>query len=101
MSKHKKTRQQKIIAQLRRKINLEKQGTESLLSVNQLTAQLSQPQKTKFSYLPTNLQKTAPAQTYAYLSHDLLKTALLTSSIAVAEILLFFLSKNHTLRLPF
>lgn len=93
MSKHKKTRQQKIIADLRRKI--------------QQTQILHHPDSSNFqktvSFVPLVTQHTVPRvieKTYPYLSHDLLKTTVATSSIVFLELFLFFLLKKHIIVLP-
>lgn len=91
MGKHKKTRQEKIIADLRRKLSLKDQP--SVLKTPRFTFQLSPSPK-------PNDQTSSFIYTHEYLNHDLLKTAFLTSSIVIAEIILFFLSKQQIIKLP-
>lgn len=109
MSKHKKTRQEKIITELRRKIAYQ--------NPTQKTKSLEKPKETKsvsenkiitphFQYRTIDQESAQKSQTitssnkYPYLKHDLLKTGLLTTSFLIAELLLFFVLKNHFIQLP-
>lgn len=90
MAKKKKTRQQKIIADLRRQVTL------------------SKPQESKPETKPKNFSNPAlityapkiRAVTYPYLKKDLQKTAILTSSVIALQMILYFLLKSHILVLP-
>lgn len=85
-----KTRQQKIIADLRRQLSTTK--TEPIrtkeVSENKVTIK-SVPQ------VPQHLTYTNP-----YLAKDLKKTAILTAGIILGQLFLFFLFRQHILILP-
>ncbi len=93
MSKDKKTRQQKVIADLRRKLNNTKNNqistvpTVSLKSVN-----LSQISMTKPTF-------TSTINSGAYLISDLKRTTFLTAILVGAEIILLFLLKHKIINL--
>lgn len=109
MSKHKKTRQEKIIADLRRKLAyqnstqkskpLEKLQEKKSVAENKLMTPHFQYQ-TKPPEINIGSQKTTNSNKYPYLKHDLLKTGILTGSFLIAEFLLFFILKNHFINLP-
>lgn len=91
MPKARKTRKEKIIADLNRKLQL--QGTKEVF----------------LSPLPERGQKIASAafetiviakHAYPYLVHDLRKTALFTGGILAAELSLFYLLKSHIFNIP-
>ncbi len=96
MSKRKKTRQQKIIADLHLKLQLQNQVTaETYAFTNQIV--------NKKILLPSqNLHILAMRNSfeYQYLTYDLLKTLSLTTGIVVIELILFGILKNHILILP-
>ncbi|MDP2649819.1 MAG: hypothetical protein Q8P10_03160 [bacterium] len=101
MSKH-KTKQQKIISNLRRQLQLKNSATQSepLQKVNHIDTQVVQKNENlnkAFSYSPNKSFAKTTTVSYNYLPHDLLKTAILTGSILTLELILFFLSKNHIL----
>lgn len=109
MSKHKKTRQEKIIADLRRKIAYQNptQKTKSLEKPQEnKSISENKPITTHFLYQTklsgTNIksQKITNSNKYPYLKHDLLKTGFLTTSFLIIELLLFFVLKNHFVKLP-
>lgn len=86
MSRHKKTRQQKVMADLRRQkfvYTLENKNLTNVLPADTPTA----------TTIITNLP-------YSYIKHDILKTFLLTASIIGFQIILFVLLKNHIIVLP-
>ncbi len=87
MGKQKKTREQKIIADLRRKLDMQskKEPTFEFKPSPQRPIQ------------PSLITKTIA---YPYLLGDLLKTITLTGAIVGAEIILFFLLKKQILLLP-
>lgn len=93
MSKRKKTRQQKIITDLRRKLILDTRYPQSPLV-------FAKPKEIKNNYQDALPTSTALLQNYPYIKRDLLKTAFLTGSIVVLELLLSFLLKTHLIKLP-
>lgn len=99
MGKHKKTRQEKIVADLRRKLFLQIQTSSNL--INKQSTSVSNF-KLKFSNIPSNASSsnTSLIYTHEYLKFDILKTAFLTSSIVIAEVILFLLSKQQIIKLP-
>lgn len=92
--KSRKTRKEKMIADLRRKNQL-LSFPQNTPSQNNMHVEFSLP-KTKFR--PEN--KAVPLNSYPYLIHDLLKTFILTSSILIVEILIYIFSKNRIIFLP-
>ncbi len=96
MSKGKKTRQQKIIADLHRKLQLQNQATPETYTFTNQTVN----KKTLFP--SQNFHTFAASNTFAYqyLAHDLLKTLFLTTGIIVIELLLFGILTKHILVLP-
>ena len=104
MSKRKKTRQQKQIADLRQKLHHLSPTQSSEESNTQIQNSLS-TQSNRLTYTPVStpqLQKTAAfAYSNPYLKHDLAKTALLVVAVVVFEMVLLFILKQHILVLPF
>jgi hypothetical protein len=86
---HKKTRKEKIRADLRHGQYILK--TEDLPSVN--NGSIEEPKKFETITFKNTHQ-------YSYVLHDTRKTLLLTLSIIFAEIILFFLLKNHFISIP-
>jgi hypothetical protein len=80
--KHKKTRQEKIIADYRHQVYILKNN--NTLSNNPAPAIFV----SENSYFNTHVLK------------DVLKTGILTCSIVAAQIIIFFLFKNHVIRIP-
>ncbi|MDP2637733.1 MAG: hypothetical protein Q8P26_01580 [Candidatus Levybacteria bacterium] len=76
--KHKKTRKQKIIADIHRNVYTLEGNT---VSINPVTSANN-------------------SASYSYVVRDISKTGLLSLSIIVTEIILFFLLKNHIITLP-
>ena len=96
MSKRKKTRQQKIIADLHRKLQLQNQATTE-------TYTFTNPMVNKKVLLPSqNLNTFAmkDSSQYQYLTYDLLKTLFLTTGIIVIELILLAILKSHIFVLP-
>lgn len=98
MTKRKKTREQKIISQLRRKLQL----SSSSPSANKITSNI--PNTHLYSYTDTETKRTVQSQitknnikniTYTHLRKDLIKTSATTATIVVAELILLFLLKNN------
>ena len=93
MAKKRKTRQQKIIADLRHNFNhplVNQSSSEAKIKLQ--TATISQSVQ--------KAQKTTTANEYPFLVKDLTKTGVLTVSILAFQVALFFLLKNHTLIIP-
>lgn len=92
MSKHKKTKQQKIITELRRKLNTQKRISYSEISEVEPKKKKSNTYQVTINKPITsdNLKQGIFIEQNPYLRHDLLKTACLTGSIITAEIILFF-----------
>lgn len=93
MSRHKKTRHQKIIADLRRKLNLKKAESFPLGVEKQspiLPKQTPVISQGEISHLDTA----------SYLIHDLSKTAILTAVIVFFQLVFFFLLKTNVVSLP-
>ncbi|MBI2032928.1 MAG: hypothetical protein HYT10_00445 [Candidatus Levybacteria bacterium] len=99
MTKRRKTRKEKIIADLQRKLQKSPQistpdSTFTLQSQNDvLKKYLSSP-------LPLKRQIKTDTLSYAFIRHDLLKTVTLTTGILTFELLLYFILKNHMVTLP-
>ncbi len=97
MAKKKKTKQQKIVADLRRQLlkkNLSnKNETPVVKSVRDDKKPLIEEPQIKVVKKETNFN-------YSYLTHDLKKTAVLTSSIVALQIILYFALTNKILILP-
>jgi hypothetical protein len=91
-----KTRQQKIIADLRRQL--------SSSEIEQI--KIKEPQEkptTKYSYEEKKVEIKATQHlmyTNPYLSKDLIKTAFLTTGIVLGQLILFYLFRQHILILP-
>jgi hypothetical protein len=91
MSKH-KTRQQKIITQLQRK-----------LETQQSSAVSYKPDHITYAYkasLPTSTSSIQSSTAISYIKHDLIKTSLVTSFIIAAQLLLYISLKTHMITLP-
>ena len=80
--KHKKTRKQKIIADYRHQVYILKNES---MPLNNPTLAIPVNEN---SYLNTHVLK------------DVLKTGILTCSIVATQIIIFFLLKNHVIKLP-
>ena len=85
MAKRKKTRQQKMIADIRHQVY-------SLEGSSSISVEKTPP----IPSIPQIVQATS----YNYLKHDLIKTAFLTGIILAVQSILFFLLKNHILTIP-
>ncbi len=92
MAKKRKTRQDKIIADLRHQLNL------STLPEVQEKKTITE---TKISLAPVT-ERTYASQTisYDFLISDLRKTAIITTSFIFLQTVLFFLLKNHIIAIP-
>ncbi len=92
MAKKKKTRQQKIIADLRRQIYASQDHV--VVSVKKETPENQVPS----SIIKTNIPIRKPeifTNTYPYLVKDLRKTAILSAAIILGQFILLFILKNH------
>ena len=98
MSKR-KTKQQKMIADLKRKIQSKESVSPSQTSASPVhgttTFTFSAPKNTT-SYTP-RVQSHA---LYALPFADLKKTAIVTSTVLIAQVILFFLLRHHIITLP-
>ena len=86
MRKHKKTRQEKIIADLHRKLQFQRTSSGALEQYS-----IVQP-----ALKPIVSSYTVPSvHTYTYLKSDLIKIFFLTCSILASQTILFFLLKHN------
>lgn len=92
MSKRRKTRQQKIIAEFRRQVSPSVKSEKPIATLSQATFSLPTMQPVK----PVAVQTASTA----YLKYDIAKTGVLTLAIIAAQLVLFFLLKHHTLVVP-
>jgi|GEM_PF-2380313 len=99
MSKRKKTRQQKIISDLRRKTQPQSSHPEK--------PEQSKPTLPSYSFQVSSMNSSESvsknditATSYPFLIHDLKRTGILTFIFIAAELLLFFLLKQHIVKLP-
>jgi len=98
-----KTRQQKIIADLRRQLSTTKiEPVRTQILTRDKLATEETPQEKKVNTVINNIVKDTKhlAYTNPYLAKDLRKTAILTTGIILAQLLLFFLFRQHILILP-
>jgi len=93
MAKHRKTREQKKLADLRHSFR------HVLVSQTTPAAKIKLPQKVTFRPL-TQPNPTVLTGAYPYLVKDLSKTGMLTLGILAFQIILFALLKNHVLTIP-
>lgn len=105
MAKKRKTRQQKIIADLRHNFNhptVNQAPFETKLSSKNNIPELKIPltQIKSRNLKPTKIQDLNSLNNYSYLVKDLSKTGLLTIAILSFQVILFLLLKNHTLIIP-
>ena len=93
-----KTRQQKIIADLRRQINASQTKSAPL---EKKVEKREEPLYPSLSLPTLNLsEKKQPISTFtntSYLIKDLRKTAILTTSIVAVQLILLLILKNHIL----
>ncbi len=94
MPKKVKTRKQKILADLRRKVapvEVKKVDSATYSLPSQKSSSISHPVAAKSK---SNNQATITTNSYSYLSSDLRRTILLTSAIIIAEIVIRFTVKG-------
>ena len=97
MAKKKKTRQQKIIADLRRQIYASKTDNAPFEEKTEKPKQPSLSFKLPAINTVEKKQSFAAITNTSYLAKDLQKTAILTASIITAQLILLFVLKNHIL----
>lgn len=95
MRKHKKTRKEKLIADLHRKLQLQKR----VATVN--SAPQYRIEKTFRAKQTIQTDSIVVKSLSPYLLHDFLKTLFLTFGIVVIQVVLFALLKTHTIVFPF
>lgn len=89
MSKHKRTREQKKIADLRRQIYY------SLGKDHVSTFEINHPKEKENKFRSSVL-----INAYPFLARDILKIGILTATILTLQVILFFLLKKHIITLP-
>ena len=89
MGNKRKTRKEKVIADLRRQLY-------SFKGQDVVSLEPKVPLKPKTSPISSS----ALVNTYPYLISDVLKTGILTMSIIACQIILFLILKNHVIVLP-
>jgi hypothetical protein len=93
MAKHRKTREQKKLADLRHSFR------HILVSQTPSAAKIQFQQKATIS-LSNQANPRVLVSAYPYLVKDLSKTGMLTLGILVFQVVLFALLKNHVLTIP-
>lgn len=93
MAKRRKTREQKKLADLRHNF------THTLVQNTYSEAKINLQTKINSKTLP-KIKHAISLNEYPYLIKDLSKTGALTTLILGFQIILFFLLKNHTLKIP-
>lgn len=86
MAKHKKTKEQKVIADLRRKLSYQLADQHSYSS-SEIPKILSAK--------PVPIVHTGELYTHVYMKHDLLKTLLITLALVSIELILFIAMQKH------
>ncbi len=101
MSKAKrKTRKQKIIADLHRQLySFKSQNVVNLQEEKKVVETPSKPKPISESVL-TKTPQTITTAVYPFLIQDISKTGILTGVILIIQLVIFFLLKNHILKLP-
>jgi len=96
-----KTRQQKIIADLKRQISSSQTTSVTLEKKSEKHEKLTTA-TFKLPIIPTLIENKKAISTLTnteYLKKDLRKTGLLTASIVIAQLILLFILKNHVITL--
>ena len=88
MGNKRKTRKEKVIADLRRQLY-------SFKGQDVVSSEPKVPLLPKTWHAPPTL-----VNTYPYLTSDVLKTGILTMLILACQIILFLILKNHVIKLP-
>ena len=92
MGKRRKTYKEKIIADLRRKLYRQDSQKPFALEAKEPKITNNMPFHTQVS--------TVSISPHPYLTKDIFKTGVLTGTIVLLQIILYFLLKNHILTLP-
>lgn len=87
MAKRRKTRQEKLIADLRRKLQSQASPVDDVASVHSSMYTLTQA-KVEIPFPPTTYN--LKPNTYTYVFSDLRKTAVLTTVAIIAQVILYF-----------
>lgn len=90
MSKH-RTKQQKIIADLHRKLSLQNATATPSVTLTDLPS---------VSVKKTHTRPYGPTMTITHIATDLRKTLILTTLIIAFQFLLYFLLRNHIVSIP-
>lgn len=90
MTKAKKTRQQKIIADLHRKLQIQ----------SEVSSPAAYTFHAKHIYNTPTRENALYVSTLPYIKHDLFKTTIVTAAIISAQLLLYYLLKTHLIMLP-
>lgn len=93
MGKYKKTRKEKIIADYKRKIQIQANGESVSFS------QTQEPHIEKTVHIPVFRETENVRNTYTYLLPDIKKSFLITSSIIAFEIVLFLIMQRNIISL--
>ena len=96
MAKH-KTRQQKIIAELRRQLSVDK--TAQFSPSKPIEFKATKPVD-KVDKIEVNKKPALTVNSNPYLAYDLKKTAFLTTGILLTQAAIFFLLTKHIFILP-
>ncbi|MGH7245903.1 MAG: hypothetical protein ACREGI_03150 [Candidatus Levyibacteriota bacterium] len=99
MGKHRKTREQKIITELRRKLT--QTSLNDLPKDQDITPVHHEEKPSHITYQFSVKKSIAQTATTPYLFHDLQKTIFLSLAVIAAEIILFTFLRNHIISLPF
>lgn len=91
MAKKKKTKEQKIIAEIRRRQQLSAQKVYTLAADKSILSNEKQVAE-RINKTPTQFT-TATINHYNYLVHDLKKTIFLTAGIIILQLFLYFIVK--------
>lgn len=97
MGKH-KTRQGKKLADLKRVLAKHQEKAPEAPKISKE----KQQEKPTYSFTPatTFIKSTQQPGMYAYVTHDLIKTTILSFSIIAFQFLLFFLLRMHVVKIP-
>jgi hypothetical protein len=96
MSKRKKTREQKIIADLHRKLQSQSvSGSASSRHVYSPSSAYTYKTQTTGAIKPI-----AVMTDFSYIKHDLIKTTLVTCAIVLFQLALFHLLRSHIIMIP-
>ena len=103
MSKRRKTRQQKMVADLRRQV-ASSSLTQPISIQHTPSLHIEKHESSRSISIPTTSYKPTSQSTLIdsrILKRDLYKTTLLSGTLLLVEVFLYFLLKSHILKLPF